>query len=244
LEPSKAALDAACHPHGGRSPDAMFLCAGKSTPGFFVEQDEDSLRQGMDNGYWVQAWSSLAGSKRMVADRAPGKIIFVSSILGYMSFIGYSSYSPAKHALRGLAETLRSELQLYSIGVHIFFPGTIYSPGYIEENKTKPKITLKIEESDEGLQPEQAAEALLQGVQNGNFHIVGDLIGHLFRSSTRGATPHNNVFLDAIYSFIGWIGLAVWRRSVDGIIVKHRSEHEKYLTSKSFHHASTYKVAK
>ena len=99
------------------------------------------------------------------------------------------------------------------------------------------------------------------GVQNGNFHIVGDLIGHLFRSSTRGATPHNNVFLDAIYSFIGWvrtvlysayirclnctqIGLAVWRRSVDGIIVKHRSEHEKYLTSKSFHHASTYKVAK
>jgi 3-dehydrosphinganine reductase len=43
------------------------------------------------------------------------------------------------------------------------------------------------------------------GVQNGNFHIVGDLIGHLFRSSTRGATPHNNVILDAIYSFIGWV---------------------------------------
>jgi len=198
----------------------------------------------MDNGYWVQAWSSLAGSKRMVADRAPGKIIFVSSILGYMSLIGYSSYSPAKHALRGLAETLRSELQLYSIGVHIFFPGTIYSPGYIEENKTKPKITLKIEESDEGLKPEQAAEALLQGVQNGYFHIVGGLIGHLFRSSTRGATPHNNVFLDAIYSFIGWIGLAVWRRSVDGIIVKHRLEHEKYLnSSQSLRHASTHEVA-
>jgi 3-dehydrosphinganine reductase len=113
---------------------------------------------------------------------------------------------------------------LYSIGVHIFFPGTIYSPGYVEENKTKPKITLKIEESDEGLKPEQAAEALLQGalrssllaivltfgsaslgVQNGNFHIVGDLIGNLFRSTTRGATPHNNVFMDSIYSFIGWV---------------------------------------
>lgn len=59
---SKAALDAACHPHGGRSPDAMFLCAGKSTPGFFVEEDDDSLRQGMDNGYWVQAWSALVSS--------------------------------------------------------------------------------------------------------------------------------------------------------------------------------------
>jgi 3-dehydrosphinganine reductase len=55
--------------------------------------------------------------------------------------------------------------------VHIFFPGTIYSPGYVEENKTKPKITLKIEESDEGMQPDLVAEALLRGK-------------HLFRNRT------------------------------------------------------------
>lgn len=65
--------------------------------------------------------------------------------------------------LSGLAETLRSELQLYSIDVHIFFPPTIYSPGYEEENKTKPKITLKIEETDEGLVPDKAAAGLLRG---------------------------------------------------------------------------------
>ena len=234
----------------------------------------------------------------MVADHTTGKIIFVSSFLGYMSLIGYSSYAPAKHAVRGesiialaqihlsnitpgLAETLRSELLLYSIGVHIFFPGTIYSPGYVEENKTKPKITLKIEESDDGLQPDQAAAALLRGkawacyfpsrcflicyigVQNGNFHISGDLLGNLFRSSTRGATPHNNIVLDAIYSFIGWvralnqfrisvivnlkllqIGLPIWRRSVDGTIVKHRAEHEEYLGGKGFFRATEPKVAK
>jgi hypothetical protein len=64
----------------------------------------------------------------------------------------------------GLAETLRSELLLYSVSVHIFFPGTIYSPGYTQENKTKPKITLKIEETDDGLTPEQAASGLLRGM--------------------------------------------------------------------------------
>jgi len=170
----------------------------------------------------------------MVANRTPGRIVFVSSVLGYMSIIGYSSYAPAKHALRGLAETLRSEMLLYSINVHIFLPGTIYSPGYIQENKVKPPITLKIEETDEGVQPEQAAEVLLRGVQNGNFHIVSDLIGNLFRSSTRGATPHNNVFMDTIYGFIGWIGLPLWRRSVDGTIMKHRPEHEEYLGGKGF----------
>lgn len=65
--------------------------------------------------------------------------------------------------MQGLAETLRSELLLYSISVHIFFPGTIFTPGYVEENKTKPKITLKIEETDDGLKPDQCAHALLRG---------------------------------------------------------------------------------
>lgn len=99
----------------------------------------------------------------MIRTRKKGKICFVSSTLGYMSLIGYASYAPAKHALRGLADTLRSELQLYSIDVQIFFPCTMFTPGYEEENKTKPRITLKIEESDSGLTAEQAARSMLTG---------------------------------------------------------------------------------
>ncbi|KAF9464492.1 oxidoreductase [Collybia nuda] len=231
---SAAALEAACNGNGGKCPDALFLCAGSARPGFFIEEDEASLRQGMDNAYWVQAWSALAASKRMARGHSPGKIVFVSSFLGFMSMVGYASYAPAKHAVRGLAETLRSELLLYSVSVHIFFPGTIYSPGYIEENKTKPKITLKIEESDDGLKPENAAKALLKGVRNGHFHISADLLGNLFRSSTRGSSPHNNVLMDGIYSLIGWIGFPIWRRGVDASIRGHRLKHEEYLTQKGF----------
>jgi len=80
-----------------------------------------------------------------------------------MSLIGYASYAPSKHALRGLADTLRFELQLYNIDVQIFFPCTMFTPGYEEENKTKPKITLKLEESDAGLTAEQAARSMLTG---------------------------------------------------------------------------------
>ncbi|KAJ7129600.1 oxidoreductase [Mycena epipterygia] len=231
---ASAALEAVCAPHDGRCPDAIFLCAGTSYPGFFVEETEASLRKGMEMTYWVQAWTALAAAKRMARDRFPGKIVFTSSFLGYMSLVGYASYSPGKHALRGLAETLRSELLLYNVGVHIFFPGTIYSPGYVEENKLKPKITLKIEEADEGMQPDKVAEGLLRGVQRDDFHISADLLGNIFRSSTRGATPHNNVFLDAFYSLFGWVGLPIWRWSVDASIVGHRAEHDAYLTDKGF----------
>ncbi|KAJ7167368.1 oxidoreductase [Mycena crocata] len=233
-EAASAALEAVCAAHDGRCPDAIFSCAGTATPGFFVEETESSLRKAMEMTYWVQACTALVAAKRMARDRVPGKIVFVSSIAGYMSFVGYASYSPGKHALRGLAETLRSELLLYNIGVHIFFPATILSPGYVEENKTKPKITLKIEETDAGMQPDKVAAALLRGVQQGDFHIAADLVGNMFRASTRGATPHNNVVLDALYSLFGWIGLPIWRRSVDAAVVGHREEHDAYLADNGF----------
>ncbi|KAH8111213.1 oxidoreductase [Phellopilus nigrolimitatus] len=233
--PSTAALEAACEPHNRRCPDAVFLCAGTSTPRFYIEGDEQTFKKGMDDAYWVQAWSALAAVKLMVRDKVKGKIVFISSYLGYMSMVGFSSYAPGKHALRGLAETLRSELLLYSISVHIQFPGTIQTPGYIEENKTKPKIVLKLEEAGgPGVTADQAAASLLCGVRRGDFHVTGDLLGNIFRSSTRGATPHNNVFFDGLYSLAGWIGLAFWRHGVDSEIIKHRREHEKYLVEKGF----------
>lgn len=39
----------------------------------------------------------------------------------------------------------------------------MYTPGYEEENKTKPAITLRIEEDDPGLTAEQGALGLLEG---------------------------------------------------------------------------------
>jgi len=192
--------------------------------------------------------------KVMARQKVAGKITFVSSTLGYMSFVGYSSYAPAKTALRstqlclffylsiskdltlphffselGLADTLSSECALYDIGVHIYFPPTMYTPGYEEENKTKPSITKKIEETDGGLTTEQAATAMLRGtdtfpfvnsdhtqrthadfpsrsgVSKSQAHISGDLITSLFRVSTRGATPNHNLVVDAVLGLIGWV---------------------------------------
>ncbi|KAJ3885238.1 oxidoreductase [Lentinula edodes] len=238
-ESSSMALEAASQAHDGVPPHAVFLCAGTSTPGFFVEEDAKSLQRGMENTYWVQAYSALAYTKQIVHRKTPGKLIFVSSLLGYMSIIGYSSYAPGKHALRGLAETLRSELLLYDCSVHIMFPGNINSPGLIEENRFKPKITLELESTSKPESPQVLAESLINGVQRGEFHITADILGDIFRSSTIGATPHNNVILDGVYATIGWIGLPLWRRDVDSTVLKHRSEHSDYLAARGFYSSSS-----
>ncbi|TRM67756.1 oxidoreductase [Schizophyllum amplum] len=229
---SAQALDEAAALHGGRCPDALFLCAGASTPRFFVDDTEETLRKCMDDSYWVQAWSAHAGVKRMVQDDVKGKIVLVSSILGYFGMIGYANYSPGKHALRGLAESLRSELILYDISIHCFFPATILSPGYERENITKPAITKKLEETDDGVAPDVYARGLIQGIEAGHFHITSDLLANIFRASTRGNTPQNNPILDRIYGFFGFVGLPIWRWTVDHAVRGHREEHAQYVAQK------------
>ena len=56
---SAMAPEAACIPHDGKSPDALFLCAGASRPKFIVDSTEQDMLQGMVEGYWVQAWSAM-----------------------------------------------------------------------------------------------------------------------------------------------------------------------------------------
>ncbi|KAG1883764.1 hypothetical protein F4604DRAFT_1981451 [Suillus subluteus] len=146
-EESSAALQAASDAHGVQVPDAVFACAGAAKPTYLLEMQPEDLSREMENVYWIQAWRF----------NKKGKTVLVSSTLGYMSLTGYSSYSPAKHALRGLADSLHSELMLYGIDTHIFFLPTMYTPGFEEENKTKPAITRAIESADEGLTADQAA---------------------------------------------------------------------------------------
>lgn len=106
----------------------------------------------------------------------------------------------------GLAECLRSEGLLYGITTHIFFPPTMYTPGFDEENKTKPAITRKIESTDEGLTADQAAQGLFKGVENGEFHITADLITSLFKASTRGSSPRGNALFDTVLDFVALVG--------------------------------------
>ncbi|KAA1472316.1 oxidoreductase [Dentipellis sp. KUC8613] len=226
---SKAALDDVVATHHGSAPDVVFLCAGKSKPRFFLEYTPEELSEGMDDAYWAQVWTAHAATRLMVEQDRRGKIVFVSSTLGLMTVPGYASYVPAKHALRGLADMLRTELILYGIDVHIFFPPTMLTPGYETENKTKPKITLKIEEGDSPLTAEQAAEILFKGVSNNQFQITGNFITELFRASSREASPRRIWFLDGFLGFLAYVSVPIWARSVDKLMYEHRKDHLQFL---------------
>ncbi|PWN48133.1 NAD(P)-binding protein [Violaceomyces palustris] len=214
-----------------RVPDAVFCCAGGAKPGFFLQQTEEDFQAGMKTDYWTCLATSHAAANVMARNGIKGgKIVLVSSVLGFMGLVGYSQYTPMKHAIRGLAESLRSELQLYGISVHAYFPATILSPGFEEENKTKPKITKQIEGVDEGLTPEVCAKGLLKGIEQGHFFITTDFVSDLFRVSANGSAPSNNWFLDGLIGVVASVGLPIWRILIaDRAIKSHVDEHRREM---------------
>lgn len=70
---------------------------------------------------------------------------------------------PGRADRPGLADALRSEMILHQISIHLFMPAGIDTPGFVEEEKEKPKVTKKIEEDDTQISPEACAQALIQG---------------------------------------------------------------------------------
>ncbi|KDN51110.1 hypothetical protein RSAG8_00739, partial [Rhizoctonia solani AG-8 WAC10335] len=67
------------------------------------------------------------------------------------------------------------------------------------------------------------------GIQLGQQHISGDLLTSLFRAGTRGSTPNHNILVDCILALIAWIGIPIWRWSVDSAVKAHKKEHAEYL---------------
>ncbi|MEO9483654.1 MAG: SDR family oxidoreductase [Ekhidna sp.] len=59
---------------------------------------------------------------------APGRIVQVSSVAGKIGMPFMSPYVGSKHAVEGLSESLRRELQLFGIKVIVIGPGPIKTP--------------------------------------------------------------------------------------------------------------------
>ncbi|OCF41089.1 3-ketodihydrosphingosine reductase TSC10 [Kwoniella heveanensis CBS 569] len=234
---AEQALIQASEPFGGVAPDYVLMCAGFSRPKFFVEASSHELRDGFDGNYWVSAWTAHTAAKMMVKQRRTGKIVFVSSFLGYASFAGYSTYSPGKYALRGLADALRNEMILHNIDIHIFMPCGILGPGHDAECAEKPALTAKIEEGDTPIQPEECARYLESGLRKGHYQITDNLVCDFVRLRSNAGVPTNNVLLDTFYLLVSTIGVPIWRMTADASVKKFKKSVEADLEAKRFYDA-------
>jgi 3-dehydrosphinganine reductase len=220
--------------NNGVVPEIVWANAGSAHPRLFIESSIETMRQQMDLNYWAAAYLAHKTLKAWLYPKtpyqkdakaeAPRHFIITSSVIAFVSIAGYAPYGPAKIALRGLCDSLRSEILLYNgarrsakntnavpapfdINIHGIYPGTIKTPGLEQENLTKHPVTHLLEESDPAQTEIEAATAAVRGLENGNYMTATNWLAELARISSLGGSPRNNLIKDTLGQ---WLTSIVW----------------------------------
>jgi NAD(P)-dependent dehydrogenase (short-subunit alcohol dehydrogenase family) len=93
--------------------------------------------------------------------RGAGGVALVSSVAGYRGLPNSLCYGPTKAALINLAEALYVDLAPKGIGVYLINPGFVETPLTAQNTFKMPAL----------IAPEDAAEAIIKGLERGAFEI-------------------------------------------------------------------------
>jgi 3-dehydrosphinganine reductase len=221
--------------NNGSPPSIIFCCAGHCIPGFFASSSIETLRAQMDTIYWsaaymahaaLNAWLQppLAPENKQTTQPSSDNtrhIIFTSSTLAFFPVAGYAPYSPAKAAMKSLTDTLNQELSVYNgarnspsssaapqadIKIHTIYPMGILTPGFENENKLKPALTLMLEKDDKPQTPDEVARVAVERIEGGEQHITTMFLGHVLKGVGMGASGRSGV-MDVLYHMIGSIAI-------------------------------------
>jgi 3-dehydrosphinganine reductase len=178
---------------------------------------------------WLQA-PAVLGNKQTIHSTTDTTrhIIFTSSAAAFFPVAGYAPYSPAKAAMKCLTDTLNQELAVYNgarsttsspsststpstvpqadIRIHTIYPMGILTPGYENENKLKPALTMMLEKDDKPQTPDEVARIAVERLERGEQHITTMFLGHLLRGVGMGASVRSGL-MDVLWHMLGSIAI-------------------------------------
>lgn len=156
--------------------DILVANAGAAQPGHIESLPIDSFSEQMQLNYLGTIYAVRAVLPSMIS-RKRGHLMLVSSDAGLVGVYGYSAYSPTKFAVKGLAETLRSEMRPHSIKVSCVFPPDTDTPGLAAEALTKPVATALISGAIRVRSADEVARAMVKGIERNRLWVTADLGG-------------------------------------------------------------------
>lgn len=217
------------------TPHFVFACAGLAFPGRFLEQPLADFERTMKLNYFGALYTAKEFLPHMVS-RKSGHIVFFSSTAGLMGISGYSTYCPTKFALRGLADTLRNELCPHNIDVSVVYPPDTDTPGFAQENLTKPDDCREISaQGPPPIRPEAMASTVISGVKRRLFNIVHDPITHLMCTASSGVSPNPYPLLDTLLLPIASLVCFIARIQTNSIVRKHAKKSVAATSTKKSH---------
>lgn len=232
---SQRILDETTTWNHNQPPDIVWANAGSAHPSLFTDTSIRTLRAQMDINYWGAAYLAHATLRQWFApttrkapaapSRQPRHFIITSSSVAYVGVAGYAPYSPAKAALRNLADALCSEVNLYNgarrskdaaivanaperdVNVHIVIPGTILTEGFDKENASKHPVTKVLEEGDPKQTEDEVAAAAIKGLERGEYMVTTQWLGYLMKVGMMGGSARGRWLLDTV---VGGLANVAW----------------------------------
>ena len=147
--------------------DLLVLAAGVGGIGRFETSPKESLESMLAIDLVAPAELARNAIATLRVGNRPG-IVFIGSILGYQGVPLHAEYCAAKFALRGLANSIRLELQEDSIDVMLVSPGPTQSEFWnrlLHGSRPHWSRGLPMEAS-------QVAEAVLRGLVKGQREVI------------------------------------------------------------------------
>jgi len=172
----KSTIDQIAAEFGGI--DVLVNNAGIVIPGYFEELLLDDFEAVIKTDYLGSVYATKAALPHLLKNKKSA-VTFTSSVAGIKGVFGYSTYSPAKFAVIGLAETIRQELKPKGVQVTVLLPPDTDTPGFEEEKKVRPKETDVIAGSAGLAPPSEVATAFVEGFKKGKFLVNPSFDGKL-----------------------------------------------------------------
>lgn len=169
-------------------------CAGMAICGTIEETKPEDAKFLMDLNYFGTFFPIQYVLPKMKA-RKDGIIVITSSQAALLGIYGLGAYSAAKFALRGLAETVYMETKHLGITVTLSMPPDVDTPGFANEEKSKPQETKEICGSGGLVKPEVVAEKLLKDALKGSFFSILGFESWILSLLCCGMSPWKNPFL-------------------------------------------------
>lgn len=240
-----------------RIADILYCSAGgnHAENGFLVDIEAKALDNCMKNNYYSSAYAAKSLIDIWTQDDKNGgfqaakprlrQIIFINSAAAFLGIPGSIAYTPAKCAVRALADTLRMEVLRYNCpastySIHCAFPADFVSPGFILEQNTKTPLTKRIQGVDRPFEElkarfpssEKVASLIIAAVDRGDFVICEDSFAAsaLFTNMT-GPSPRRGLgILDSILGLlVGWVVWPVLRRRWEAMCRQDGEEYRKQV---------------
>lgn len=149
--------------------DLLIHSLGYFSAGPVAETPVDEL----DKNYRINVRTPYLLTHRLLPSlvHRKGQVVFVNSSVGRQARGGIGAYSAAKHALRGLADSLRDEVSPAGVRVLTIFPGRTASRMQAEVHRFEGRDY----DPDRWMQPEDVADVVVRVLELPRTAEVTDL---------------------------------------------------------------------